>query len=99
MARFTVFPDLIITLRNWSVLLRNLTFSDNFKGYEWTGEIVAGETKQITHPLKVVPTRFLTLDNIEGGLPVFRPGSPKATTDFFYVSCASNFRGKLLILP
>jgi len=99
MAKFSIATDLLATIRNWSILLRNLTFADNFKGYEWEGSIVAGETVKITHPLKVIPTRFIVTDCEELSSPVSRPGIPKATVDFFYLTCSSNFRGKILILP
>ena len=99
MARFTIGGDVIGSIRTWATLLRNLTFGDNFKSFEWSGEIVAGQTVTITHPLKVVPTRFIVLDSVDGASPVFRPSENTPTSDFFYLSCASAFKGKVLILP
>lgn len=99
MARFSTSLDVLSTLRDWAVGLKKLTFSDNFAGYEWEGEIDAGETVKITHPLKVIPTRFVVTNAFLSSTPVIRPDSPTATVQFFYLTSASNFRGKVLILP
>lgn len=99
MARFIISQDLLTTLRTWANLLRSLDFPGNIKGYEWEGEIVAGEVVSITHGLKVTPSRFVVTDCSIGSSPVIRADTPKATSQFFYVTSAGNFRGKLLILP
>lgn len=100
MAKFIVIDfDIIGTLRTWTNGLKNLSFADNFKGYEWEGEIPASEIVKITHPLKVIPTRFLVLDNFGGSTPLMRPDTPKADSQFFYLTCGSDFQGKVLIMP
>lgn len=100
MAKFSVTEDILSTLKTWTNLLRNLTLGDNFSGYEWEGEITAGETKKIFHGLKVTPTKFLithcrgTNNVTEGDLP--------HTDQFFYVknrASTSTFQGNILILP
>lgn len=101
MAKFIVGTDLINTLRSWTNLLRNLTFSDNFRGYEWEGEIEAGETVKITHPLKIIPSRFVITD-VTNSSPIIRPTTPKADNTFFYIkntATTSTFSGKILVLP
>jgi hypothetical protein len=99
MALFSVSSDIMGTLRTWVDHLRKLTFTDNFRSFEWEGEIAAGKTVRITHSLKVIPTRFIVLDNVDGSSPVFRPSDETATADFFFLACASAFKGKVLILP
>lgn len=98
MARFSTSLDALGTLRDWAIGLKKLTFTDNFLGYEWSGSIEAGEVVKITHPLKVTPTRFIVTDIFEASTPVIRPDSPAATSQFFYLTSASNFRGKVLIM-
>lgn len=100
MAKFVVGKVIEDTLSTWSNLLGKLTFKENFIGYEWEGEIAAGEEKKITHTLKVVPTRFLVTEARESNL--LASGFTRHTTDFFYVKnrgTTSTFIGKLLILP
>lgn len=99
MAKFSVLQGIPNTLKSWANLLRSLTFSENFRGYEWQGSFLAGETVKITHDLKVIPNRFIVVDSRESGAPVTRPALPKATADFFYITSVSDFDGRVLILP
>ena len=101
MAKFSLRDDILGTLRTWLTELRNLTFSDNFKGYEWEGDITAGETVKITHSLKVIPTRFL-VTQAKGNNLLIMSDTPRATSDFFYITntaTTTTFNGKVLILP
>lgn len=98
MAKFGLLPDIRATLVNWVTALKNLSI-ENVKGYEWEGSFDAGEIVSITHPLKVVPTRFIITDCFLSSTPVIRPDTPAATAQYFYLTSASNFSGKVLILP
>ncbi len=101
MAKFSVGLDILNTLRTWTNLLRNLTFGDNFKGFEWEGTITAGEVMKITHNLKVTPTRFV-ITSSKGTCLVVQSATNKATAEFFYIentASSSAFIGKVLILP
>lgn len=101
MARFFPYSNPLQTLKEWAILLRNLTFTDNFSGYEWEGSIDAGEERRITHPLKRIPTRFIVVESRETPLLIKgRENNP--TKDFFYVqniATTSTFTGKIVILP
>lgn len=101
MAKFSVTPiDIMMLLKGWAVGLRNLNFTDNFRGYEWEGDIEAGQEVRLTHGLGVIPTRFILTD-MQGVGTIVR-GDVKATTQFFYVkniAASSTFRGKILVLP
>lgn len=100
MAKFSPGYDFLATFKSWAVGLKNLTFIENFRGFEWSGEIEAGETQKITHNLKVIPTRFLVID-AQGTNNIVR-GSAAATSTYFYVknqASSSTFTGKILILP
>ena len=48
MSKFFISDDILQTLTNWVNLLKNLSLSENFVGYEWEGEIEPGEIKKIT---------------------------------------------------
>lgn len=101
MAKFTISSSAVMrVLESWLVGLRNLTFGENFKGYEWQGRIEAGEEVRITHPLRVIPNRFLII-NAEGVNTIVR-GDQLATDKFFYVKNTASttaFFGRILILP
>lgn len=101
MAKFSVNNSSIIeVLRTWAGLLRGLTFGENFKGYEWSGEIDAGETVKITHGLKVIPTRFIVLSSRLVNTII--KSETATTVDFIYLknnASTSTFTGKILILP
>jgi len=99
-AKFTLGRVIEDTLSTWGNLLGKLTFSDNFLGYEWTGEIAAGEEKRITHSLEVIPTRFLVLESKQTNL--LAGGFTRNTREFFYLKnrgTTATFTGKVLILP
>lgn len=99
MAKFSLAGTLQDTLSTWVILLRSLSFVDNFRGYEWEGEIAAGKEKPITHDLRVVPKRFIVLS---GEPALLKEGAENATADFFFlknVGTTSTFIGKVLILP
>lgn len=49
-------------------VLRNLSFSDNFKAYIWEGEIAAGAEAEIRHNLDRVPTGYFTIKKTGGDL-------------------------------
>lgn len=101
MAKFNLYDlDIIASLKGWVIGLRNLSFEDNFKGYEWEGEIEAGEEVKIQHNLKVIPTRFIITDAT--GVGTIVRGSERATITYFYLqNTATNttFKGKILIMP
>lgn len=99
MAKISIFGSIERTLQAWMTNLKNLTFGDNFQSFEWEGIILSGQQMQITHNLKVKPTRFLVLD-IRGG--TINRGSKPATQQFFYVEnthVSEDFTGKILIMP
>lgn len=102
MSQFAILSSIESTLKRWAILLtKGLTFEDNFKGYEWEGEIPAGEEKRITHDLGVVPTRFLVTD-ARGATTISRSATKNPTDSFFYVqntNSTDTFKGKILILP
>lgn len=100
MAKFSVLISPYETLRQWVSALRNLSFRDNFTGYEWTGEILPGEEKAITHGLKVIPTRFILTD-AQGTNLIIRGDTKPTATHFFVTNVASSstFKGKILVMP
>ena len=100
MATFPLIGTVSETLKAWANSLRNLTFNDNFKSYEWIGELEAGEEKGITHRLKVIPTRFIIISAKNTNQII--EGDTRHTNQFFYVknvATTSKFVGRLLILP
>lgn len=99
MANFGVTDDVLTTLKTWVVRLRQLTFGDNFRCFEWEGTLAAGKETTITHDLKVTPTRFLVLS---GEPALIKQGSGDTDAQFFSiknVGSTSDFTGKVLILP
>jgi hypothetical protein len=87
-------------LRELFIGLYNLTFEDNFLSFEWEGSIVAGAEQQITHNLRVTPTRFLIVSATNVNTIVF--GTTASTPEVFYVkniASSSTFTGKVLVLP
>lgn len=102
MAKFAVLQTINITLKFWAAALsKGLTFDDNVKGYEWTGQIVAGAEQQITHNLGLIPSRFI-VSAADGSNSIVRGVLKKANGKFFYVknvASTSTFMGKILILP
>lgn len=102
MASFPLLSSIEATLRRWSASLAGgLTFSDNFIGFEWEGQINAGEEIKITHDLELVPTRFLVTYS-DGVNTLVRGPSKRATGKFFYIkniATSGMFSGKILILP
>ena len=101
MAKFSAGRNLLLTLQRWAALLSGgLSFEDNFDSYEWSGEIVAGAEKRISHPLGKIPTRFLV--TYSDATPLIVRGVETPANDaFFYVrnaSSTSTFKGKILIL-
>lgn len=100
MAKFSVTEEITTTLKTWTNLLRNLSFEDNFKVFEWEGEIEAGQTMKIFHDLKVTPTQFLITHS--RGTQNVTEGDTPHTDQFFYVknrASTSTFIGTILILP
>lgn len=100
MAKFGFLGDIKATLNEWAVLLRSLSFRENFRSYEWEGEIEAGKEQPIAHGLKVIPTRFIVLD-AQGTNAIVR-GDTRPTVDRFYVknvATTSTFKGKILVMP
>lgn len=100
MAKFSVGKDILDTLKTWVGMLRNLSFQDNFRGYEWEGTIATGVEKKIQHDLKVIPTRFLVTDC--AGIVTIVKGPTRATINFIYftnTSTTTTFDGKILIMP
>lgn len=100
MALFTLDKTVESTLSIWLTNLKNLSFFDNFRGYEWEGSILAGETKKIAHNLKVTPTRFVVTEAKDASTII--KGAPSASPDTFYLknaSSTSTFTGKVLLLP
>jgi len=92
--------ELNACLRELFIGLGKLTFEDNFLSYEWSGSIVAGAEQQITHNLRVTPTRFLVVSATNVNTIVFGPTAP--TSEVFYVkniASTSTFTGKVLVLP
>jgi hypothetical protein len=80
--------------------LYNLSFTDNFKSYEWEGSILAGEEQQINHNLGSIPTRFFVLS--ASGTNSIIAGDTAPTAELFYIkniASSSTFNGKVLILP
>ena len=99
MAKFSVGTDIVNTLKNWAQLLRALTFTDNFRAFEWVGSLEAGKELNITHNLTVTPTRFIVLGDYPA---LIRKGAGSATAQFFplkNIGTTSKFTGKVLILP
>lgn len=100
MAKFAFLGNVTATLQEWAVLLRGLSFSENFRGYEWSGTIAAGEEVRITHRLKQIPTRFIVLS--ASGVNCLVKGEGKPSSDFFYLrnmASEGSFVGKVVILP
>lgn len=101
MAKFIVLTNPLTTLRSWTNLLRNLTFTDNFKGSEWVGRIEPLERKTITHNLGAVPQRFIVTE-CYGSMPVGEISERKFTSTqayFYNPSSTQPFVGKILFLP
>lgn len=100
MAKFSVGQDILNTLKTWSYLLKQLSFPDNFRGYEWEGIIATGVTKKIQHSLGVIPTRFIVTDC--AGIVTIVKGPTRPTVEFIYftnTSTTTAFDGKILIMP
>lgn len=45
--------------RNLAVLLRDLTFGDNFRSFTWSGTIKAGAEKRIRNTLTLRPNSYI----------------------------------------
>ncbi len=101
MARFTLSSSIIDTLKDWQIKLKNLSFADNFRGYETEViEIDAGKEYRITHNLKLIPTRFILTDM--QGVGTIVKGDTRATEQFFYVkntASTTTFKGRILVMP
>lgn len=100
MSSFILGESLASTLKNWIVQLRGLTFHENFKSYEWEGEIQPGQEKGIPHGLRLIPTRWIMLR--AKGTCLIIEGDTRHTRDHFYIkniSTTSIFTGKILVLP
>lgn len=99
----TAFPlsgsiDQIVRL--WSTLLLRLEIPSNIRAFEWVGEIAAGEELAITHPLGLIPTRFIVADDSIGGILV--RGSRAWTKNHVFIknrASTTTFSGKVLVLP
>lgn len=99
MAKFRALTNLLQTLKDWEIGLKNLSV-ENVKGYEWEGEILPTEEVQITHTLKLIPTRFIITE--ANGTNSIVKGEQPATTDHFYlknIGLGETFTGRVLIMP
>jgi hypothetical protein len=100
MSIFSLSSTLLDTLNTWVIQLRDLSFRDNFRGYEWAGSIEPGAEQAIPHRLKVTPTKFIVLS--AKGTQAIIEGDTRHTLDFFYVknvATTSRFSGRILVLP
>ena len=70
MAKFNLerIQDIINLGRQLAVGLRDMTFGDNFASSETTVTIAAGVTARLRHSLKVIPTRYIIVDQTGDGL-------------------------------
>jgi hypothetical protein len=76
-------------VRELSIGLGKLTFDDNFEGFEWTGDIEAGEEVQIINfgynssGIRFIPAQMIVI-SIEGP-PTIVKGSTEWTNEYLYV--------------
>lgn len=75
--------DIVNLTRQLAVGLRDLTFSDNFKGFEETITISATSEGQIRNPLNFIPTRYIIVSQEGNGLVT--KGTTDWSTDFVYL--------------
>jgi hypothetical protein len=78
----TVFKQL---LKELSVGLRDLTFTDNFHSFEWSGTIVASETNyKIRHSLQLTPSKYIIVH--QTGNAVVTAGSTLWDSNYVYMT-------------
>lgn len=85
MAKFNIerIKDIVNLTRQLAVNLRDLTFTDNFKGFEETVTIPATSEIQIRNSLNFIPTRYIIVSQEGNGLVT--KSTTEWTTNFIYL--------------
>lgn len=75
--------DLGQLVKELAIGLRNITFADNFKGFEKTVTISATSETQIRNELQNIPTKYIIVSQTGNGLVI---KSNTWTKDFLYLT-------------
>lgn len=83
--RLEVIKDLKTLIKDLSLGLRDLNFTDNFKTFEWTGTLTASVTDyQIRHSLTIIPTKYIIVH--QTGNAFITAGSTAWDSNFVYMT-------------
>ena len=83
--RIEIIKSFYALLKELSVGLRDLTFSDNFKSFEWSGTLDASVTNYpIRHSLTGAPTKYIIVH--QTGNAVITAGSTAWDSNFVYMT-------------